>query len=158
MDPFFTARIATVHPGAFLVSESLVFTVRQVQSFPFAALRISLHNLCHLHPGTTALLLKEEHEVGTKTVAARSRSLQNTHETHSVLIVVLQEHNVSKADLTPRTASAVRGVGKYHACLFRRCRDRLQLMWVFKHIESCTMNEVVFFHGYLSHLISGILS
>lgn len=66
-----------------------------------------------------------------------------------VLNVVRRERIVSGLRQTPRTDSAVREVGKYHAHLSRQSTARFQLIRVFKIIEICVRNETLRFHDYL---------
>lgn len=49
----------------------------------------------------------KDQKIGTETGAERSKSYHTASEAHSVLNVVVQEHNASRAALDPCTAGFV---------------------------------------------------
>lgn len=110
-----TEGMAILHPEAPRLNQSLVFGLKHVQSSLFLFLRVSLHVLYQLRPRTKALNSLEEDEFETEIVTVRPTSCHTAHETHRVLNVFSREHIFSGVALTPRKASAVRGVSKYRA-------------------------------------------
>lgn len=143
------AGVATVHHGANCANQSLVFDSGHALSSLFCSLQVSLHVLCHLRPRAEALGSMEKSRVGAKIVAWHSRSHHTAHNTHSVLNVVLREHILGGAGLISRTVSVVRGGAKDRAQLSRQSTARLQLIQVFKLIETYILRcKAVLFHDY----------